>query len=162
MNKEELTMRLDMLIPTQWMSNTFTSGIWDRDKHKEILRDVVAMDSDWVEEVVNNGDLRLTDVLHDLEGIYLKDEHFLPRISTEVCDDKVNGYTNIQTYRLCLVLDNEPTECSYNPLERFFELVSDEEFEITDINLINWNEVIERYSEKLVEGYEYKHQVQLV
>ena len=45
---------------------------------------------------------------------------------------------------------------------RFFELVSDEEFEVTDINFINWNEVIERYSERLVEGYEYKHQVQLI
>jgi len=73
-------------------------------------------------------------------------------------DEKVNGYTNIQTYRLCLVLDNE--QVVPNPLERFFELVSEEEFEITDINLINWNEVIERYSDRLVEGYEYKHQVQ--
>ena len=62
-------------------------------------------------------------------------------------DEKVNGYTNIQTYRLCLVLDNE--QVVPNPLERFFELVSEEEFEITDINLINWNEVIERYSDRL-------------
>lgn len=75
-------------------------------------------------------------------------------------DEKVNGYTNIQTYRLCLVLDNE--QVVPNPLMRFFELVSDEEFEVTDINFINWNEVIERYSERLVEGYEYKHQVQLI
>ena len=44
-------------------------------------------------------------------------------------DDKVNGYTNIQTYRLCLVLDNE--QAVSNPLERFFELVYDKEFEIS-------------------------------
>tara|TARA_R100000808_G_C2146675_1_gene154614 strand:- start:1745 stop:2254 length:510 start_codon:yes stop_codon:yes gene_type:complete len=169
MNTQELTMRLDMLIPTQWLSNTFTDGLWDRDAHKEILSKVVELNPKWVERVVNSttglhtdGELKLSDVLHDFKGIYSEDEHFLPRISTEVTDDEVYGYTNIQTYRLCLVLDNEPTECSYNPLERFFELVSDEEFEITDINLINWNEVIERYSERLVEGYEYKHQVQLV
>ena len=161
MNKQqELTIRIDMLIPTQWMSNTFTDGLWDRDAHKEILSKVVELNPEWVEEVVSHGELKLSDVLHDFKGIYSEDEHFLPRISTEVSDDRVNGYTNIQTYRLCLVLDNE--QVVPNPLTRFFELVSDEEFEITDINLINWNEVIERYSERLVEGYEDKHQVQLI
>ena len=96
-------------------------------------------------EKLENSNTRLTSELQEL--------------LIETKDVKVNGYTNIQTYRLCLVLDNEPTECSYNPLERFFYLVSDEEFEMSDINLINWNEVIERYSDRLVEGYKYKYQV---
>ena len=72
-------------------------------------------------------------------------------------DDKVNGYTNIQTYRLCLVLDNE--QAVSNPLERFFELVYDKEFELRDINKINWNEVIERYKVDIWEGYEYRNQL---
>ena len=84
MNKQqELTMRLDMLITTQWMSNTFTDGLWDRDAHKEILSKVVALNPEWVEEVVNNGELNVYEVLHDFKGIYSEDEHFLPRISTE-------------------------------------------------------------------------------
>ena len=83
MNTQELTMRLDMLIPTQWMSNTFTDGLWDRDAHKEILSKVVELNQEWVEEVVNNGELKLSEVLHDFKGIFSQDEHFLPRISTE-------------------------------------------------------------------------------
>ena len=69
--------------------------------------------------------------------------------------NKVNGYTNIETYRLCLVLDNE--QGVPNPLERFFKLVSNEELEITDINIINWSEVIERYADRLTEGYQYRN-----
>ena len=84
MNKQqELTMRLDMLIPTQWMSNTFTDVLWDRDAHKNILSKVVELNPKWVEEVVNNGELKLSEVLHDFKGIFSQDEHFLPRISTE-------------------------------------------------------------------------------
>ena len=83
MNTQELRMKLDMLIPTQWMSNTFTDGLWDRDSHKEILSKVVELNQEWVQEVVNNGELKLSDVLHDFKGIYSEDEHFLPRISTE-------------------------------------------------------------------------------
>ena len=84
MNKQqELTIRIDMLIPTQWMSNTFTDGLWDRDAHKEILSKVVELNPEWVEEVVSHGELKLSDVLHDFKGIYSEDEHFLPRISTE-------------------------------------------------------------------------------
>ena len=89
--KQELTMRLDMLIPTQWLSNTFTDGLWDRDAHKEILSKVVELNPEWVEEVINNvvdgktikEELKVSDVLHDFAGIYSEDEHFLPRISTE-------------------------------------------------------------------------------
>ena len=68
--------------------------------------------------------------------------------------NKVNGYTNIQTYRLCLVLDKQGAP---NPLKRFFELVSNEELEIYDISVINWNEVIERYADRLTEGYQYRN-----
>jgi len=83
MATQELTMRLDMLIPAQWLSNTFTDGLWDRDAHKEILSKVVELNAGWVIEVVNNGELKLSDVLHDFKGIYSEDEYFLPRISTE-------------------------------------------------------------------------------
>jgi len=204
MNKqqEELAMRLDLLIPMKWISDNFPNV-------EHIFSKMVELNQEWVEEVVNNGNHRLTDVLHDFIGIYgnfacppeEKDEHFVPRISTDFVDSidsiikmikdtnidgehmqyileqvgmdyqmykqlnveynkdfvpristdfdavdvKVNGYTNIQTYRLCLVLDNEG-EIIPNPMQRFFELCSEDEFETTDINLINWNEVIERYS----------------
>ena len=158
MNKQqELTMRLDMLIPTQWMSNTFTDGLWDRDAHKEILSKVVELNPEWVIEVVNNGELKLSDVLHDFKGIYAEDEHFLPRIQSEdIIGDfdengdavDVKGYTNIETYRLCLVLDNE--QVVPNPLTRFLELVQEDEFESNDIDIINWNEVIERYSDSIL------------
>ena len=65
--------------------------------------------------------------------------------------DEVNGYTNIQTYRLCVVLDNE--QVVPNPLKRFLELVQEDEFESNDIDIINWNEVIERYSEDILFSY---------
>ncbi len=42
-------------------------------------------------------------------------------------DEKVNGYTNIQTYRLCLVLDNQ--QFVDNPLKTFLELLEENEFE---------------------------------
>lgn len=66
----------------------------------------------------------------------------------DAVDVKVNGYTNIQTYRLCLVLDNE--QVVPNPLKRFLELVQEDEFEGSDIDIINWNEVIERYSDSIL------------
>ena len=160
--KQELRMRLDLVMPVRWMVDNYNA---DSEEIKEILSKVVELNPEWVKEVVTNGELKLSDVLHDFKGIYAEDEHFLPRISTAGQwliseDNKVNGYTNIQTYRLCLVLDNEQM-IGFNPLERFFQLVSDEEFEIADINIINWNEVIERYSDRLIEGYEYRNQVQL-
>ena len=154
MNKQELTMRLDMLIPTQWLSNTFTDGLWDRDTHKEILSKVVELNPKWVEEVINNvidgktikEELKVSDVLHDFKGIYSEDEHFLPRISAE---DSVYGYTNIQTYRLCGWLDNNPN-CFPNHnkglFDYFFDLVRDGEFEESDYEVIDWNEVVKRYS----------------
>mgnify|MGYP003673642505 CR=1 FL=1 len=176
MNKQqELRMRLDILIPMKWMEefifnyNTIkipyggaisTKVLMDGKKN-EILSKVVELNPKWVKEVVTNGELKLSEVLHDFRGIYSEDKHFLPRISTAGQwliseDNKVNGYTNIQTYRLCLVLDNEQM-IGFNPLERFFELVSDEEFESTDINIINWSEVIERYADRLTEGYQYRN-----
>ena len=78
-----LVPRLDFLIPIQWMSDTFTSGLWDRDSQKMIIGRVAELNPQWVEEVVNNLDHKLTDVLHDFKGIYSEDEYFLPRISTE-------------------------------------------------------------------------------
>jgi hypothetical protein len=162
MNKqqEELAMRLDLLMPMKWISDNFPNV-------EHIFSKMVELNQEWVEEVVNNGNYRLTDVLHDFSGIYgnfacppeEKDEYFLPRISTEdilgdfdengdAVDVKVNGYTNIQTYRLCLVLDNE--QVVPNPLTRFLELVQADEFESNDIDIINWNEVIERYSDSIL------------
>lgn len=86
MNKqqEELAMRLDLLIPMKWISDNFPNV-------EHIFSKMVELNQEWVEEVVNNGNHRLTDVLHDFSGIYgnfacppeEKDEHFLPRISTD-------------------------------------------------------------------------------
>lgn len=169
MNKqqEELAMRLDLLMPMKWISDNFPNV-------EHIFSKMVELNQEWVEEVVNNGNYRLTDVLHDFSGIYgnfacppeEKDEHFLPRIQSEdilgdfdengdAVDVKVNGYTNIQTYRLCLVLDNE--QVVPNPLTRFLELVQADEFESNDIDIINWNEVIERYSDDLIETHIHHH-----
>ncbi len=61
---------------------------------------------------------------------------------------KVNGYTNIQTYRLCLVLDNQ--QFVDNPLKTFLELLEEDEFEGNDIDVINWNEVMQRYSDSIL------------
>ena len=61
---------------------------------------------------------------------------------------KVNGYTNIQTYRFCLVMDNTQY-FNKSVLEYFFHLVIAEEFEEKDFDLINWNEVLERYSPQI-------------
>ena len=81
MNKqqEELAMRLDILIPMKWLSDNYTlSG-----NNKHILSKVVELNPEWAIEVVNNGELKLSDVLHDFKGIYSEDEHFVPRISTD-------------------------------------------------------------------------------
>jgi hypothetical protein len=70
--------------------------------------------------------------------------------------NKVNGYTNIQTYRLCLVLDN--TEYwKEDILQTFFRLVREDEFTANDINTIDWNEVIKRYSDDLIETHIHHH-----
>ena len=61
---------------------------------------------------------------------------------------KVNGYTNIQTYRLCFVLDNR--QFVDNPLTTFLELLEENEFEGNDIDVINWNEVMQRYSDNIL------------
>ena len=151
MNKqqEELAMRLDLKTPYKWvMDNLIPNKSSDVQERWKIMSKMVELNPEWVIEVVNNGELKLSDVLHDFRGIYSEDEHFVPRISTEVSDDKVNGYTNLQTYRLCLVLDNE--QVVPNPLTRFLELVQEDEFESNDIDIINWNEVIERYSDSIL------------
>jgi hypothetical protein len=71
-------------------------------------------------------------------------------------DVKVNGYTNIETYRLCLVLDN--TEYwKEDILQTFFRLVREDEFNGNDINIIDWNEVIKRYSDDLIETHIHHH-----
>ena len=71
-------------------------------------------------------------------------------------DVKVNGYTNIETYRLCLVLDN--TEYwKEDILQTFFRLVREGEFSANDINIIDWNEVIKRYSDDLIETHIHHH-----
>lgn len=152
---EMLVPRLDFLMP----KNFFLSEEWQLNfgvDSKTAIGRVVELNSEWVIEVVNNLEHRLSDVLHDFKGIYSEDEHFVPRISTEVSDVKVNGYTNIQTYRLCLVLDN--TEYwKEDILQTFFRLVREDEFNANDINLINWNEVIERYSDDLIETHIHHH-----
>ena len=195
MNKqqEELAMRLDLLIPMKWISDNYPNV-------EHIFSKMVELNQEWVEEVVNNGNHRLTDVLHDFIGIYgnfacppeEKDEYFVPRISTEhgdsidsiikmikdanidgehmqyilekvgidyqmykqlnveynkdAVDDKVNGYTNIQTYRLCVWLDNSVNYHNKGLFDYFFDLVRDGEFEESDYEVIDWNEVVERYS----------------
>ena len=164
MNKQqELRMKLDFLIPMNWMRD-FSNQNGDK---IDILSNVVELNPKWVEEVVNNLEYKLTDVLHDFRGIYSEDEHFLPRISTEdilgdfdengdAVDVKVNGYTNIETYRLCLVLDN--TEYwKEDILQTFFRLVREDEFSANDINIIDWNEVIKRYSDDLIETHIHHH-----
>ena len=170
MNKqqEELAMRLDLLMPMKWISDNYPNV-------EHIFSKMVELNQEWVEEVVNNGNHRLTDVLHDFSGIYgnfacppeEKDEHFLPRIQAEdiigdfdengdAVDVKVNGYTNIETYRLCLVLDN--TEYwKEDILQTFFRLVREDEFSANDINIIDWNEVIKRYSDDLIETHIHHH-----
>ena len=149
MKKDELLVpRLDFLIPANFFALNY-SRFWRKisrvDKVTAIGR-VVELNPEWAIEVVNNLEHRLEDVLHDFIGIYEEDEHFVPRIQAD--DVKVNGYTNIQTYRLCLVLDNE--QVVPNPLKRFLELVQEDEFESNDIDIINWNEVIERYSDSIL------------
>ncbi len=151
MNKqqEELAMRLDLLIPMKWISDNYPNV-------EHIFSKMVELNQEWVEEVVNNGNHRLTDVLHDFSGIYgnfacppeEKDEHFVPRISTDfdAVDVKVNGYTNIQTYRLCVWLDNSVNYHNKGLFDYFFDLVRDGEFEESDYEVIDWNEVVERYS----------------
>jgi hypothetical protein len=191
---EKLAMRLDFKTPYKWvMDNLIPNKSSDVQERWKIMRKMVELNPEWVEEVVSNGELKLSDVLHDFRGIYSEDEHFLPRIQAEdilgdfdengdavdfkkyqsdewvnaqadscldengdeigksIMDEfdvRVNGYTNIQTYRLCLVLDNE--QVVPNPLKRFLELVQEDEFESNDIDIINWNEVIERYSDSIL------------
>ena len=226
MKKDEmLVARLDFLIPMNFFLSQEWQLMFGVDSKIAIGR-VVELNRQWVIEVVNNLEHRLTDVLHDFKGIYAEDEHFLPRIQAEefncemcsksmdekehdfsdICDDcreqddsediigdfdengdavdvkkyqsdewvdaqrdaedgksimdefdvKVNGYTNIETYRLCLVLDN--TEYwKEDILQTFFRLVREDEFNGNDINIIDWNEVIKRYSDDLIETHIHHH-----
>ena len=144
MKKDELLVpRLDFLIPMNFFLSQDWKLMFGVDS-KTALGRVVEINPDWVIEVVNNAH-RLEDVLHDFRGIYAEDEHFVPRISTEVTDVKVNGYTNIQTYRLCLILDNIQYHTK-GIFTYFFDGVRDGEFEESDYEVINWNEVTKRYS----------------
>ena len=173
---EELAMRLDMLMPIKWLIDFSKQESMDV---KDILKQVVQANQEWVEEVVKEfgfNEHKVSDVLHDFRGIYADDEHFLPRIQAEdIIGDfdengdameftsawtqgevKVNGYTNNETYRLCLVLDN--TEYwKEDILQTFFRLVREDEFSANDINIIDWNEVIKRYSDDLIETHIHHH-----
>lgn len=80
-SKEELKMRLDLLIPTNWLSDNFTFGMWDRDTQQNILKEVVELNPNWVKVVIESKEHKLSDILHDFKGIFSKDKHFLPRIS---------------------------------------------------------------------------------
>ena len=165
-NDEMLVARLDFLIPMNFFLSQEWQLMFGVDSKIAIGR-VVELNSEWVIEVVNNLEHKLTDVLHDFKGIYAEDEHFLPRIQAEnilgdfdengdAVDVKVNGYTNIETYRLCLVLDN--TEYwKEDILQTFFRLVREDEFTANDINIIDWNEVIKRYSDDLIETHIHHH-----
>jgi len=83
MKKDEMLVpRLDVLIPM----NFFLSEDWQLNfgvDSKTAIGRVAELNPEWVIEVVNNGELKLTDVLHDFIGIYSEDEHFVPRISTK-------------------------------------------------------------------------------
>ena len=173
---EKLAMRLDMLMPIKWLIDFSKQESMDV---KDILKQVVQANQEWVEEVVKEfgfNEHKVSDVLHDFRGIYADDEHFLPRIQAEdIIGDfdengdameftsawtqgevKVNGYTNNETYRLCLVLDN--TEYwKEDILQTFFRLVREDEFNGNDINIIDWNEVIKRYSDDLIETHIHHH-----
>jgi len=86
MNKqqEELAMRLDLKTPYKWvMDNLIPNQSSDVQERWKIMSKMVELNPEWVEEVVNNRELKLSDVLHDFKGIYSEDEHFLPRISNE-------------------------------------------------------------------------------
>jgi len=83
MKKDEMLVpRLDFLMP----KNFFLSEEWQLnfgvDGNTAIGR-VAELNPEWVIEVVNNLNHRLSDVLHDFRGIYSEDEHFVPRISTD-------------------------------------------------------------------------------
>ena len=170
-----LVPRLDFLIPMNFFLSQEWKLMFGVDSKIAIGR-VVELNPKWVIEVVNNLEHRLTDVLHDFKGIYADDKHFLPRIQAEdIIGDfnengdameftsawtqgevKVNGYTNNETYRLCLVLDN--TEYwKEDILQTFFRLVREDEFNGNDINIIDWNEVIKRYSDDLIETHIHHH-----
>ena len=143
MNKKQevLAMSLDLIMPMKWISDNFPNV-------EHIFSKMVKLNQEWVEEVVNNGNHKLMDVLHDFRGIYSEDENFLPRIwGWKVSeDDKVNGYKNIQTYRLCVWLDNSINYHNKGLFDYFFDLVRAGEFEESDYEVIDWNEVVERYS----------------
>tara|TARA_R110002167_G_scaffold9365_1_gene42761 strand:- start:619 stop:1200 length:582 start_codon:yes stop_codon:yes gene_type:complete len=98
MNKQqELKMRLDVLIPMKWMLD-FSSNV-EREA-KDILSNIIELNQEWVAEVVNNGELRLTDVLHDFRGIYSEDEHFLPRIQPATPVQELNDVSNYRQIKV--------------------------------------------------------------
>ena len=82
-NDEMLVARLDFLIPMNFFLSQEWQLMFGVDSKIAIGR-VVELNRQWVIEVVNNMEHRLTDVLHDFKGIYSEDEHFLPRISSDI------------------------------------------------------------------------------
>lgn len=86
------------------------------------------------------------DDLSDTIDVEASSKQVLEWASEYIKDDKVNGYTNIQTYRLCVWLDNSVNYHNKGLFDYFFDLVRDGEFEESDYEVIDWNEVVERYS----------------
>lgn len=94
-------------------------------------------------EKLENSNTRLTSELQELltEDILGDFDE-----NGDAVDVKVYGYTNIQTYRLCGWLDNNTKYHNKGLFDYFFDLVRDGEFEESDYEVIDWNEVVERYS----------------
>ena len=74
-------------------------------------------------EKLENSNTRLTSELQEL--------------LIETKDVKVNGYTNIQTYRLCGWLDQRTNYHNKGLFDYFFDLVRDGEFEESDYEVID-------------------------
>tara|TARA_B100000780_G_C21122311_1_gene454729 strand:+ start:2132 stop:2434 length:303 start_codon:yes stop_codon:yes gene_type:complete len=66
-------------------------------------------------------------------------------------EEKFYGYKNVQTYRLCVILDNKSN--FDNPLTEFMSLVDSEQFEYEDIKCIDWNEIFKRYSDQIENSF---------
>jgi len=93
-NDKFLVPRLLYIMPTKFLdtlihpiSDTAPPNMVDA---KTIVGTVVDQNYDWAVEVVNNGNLKLSDVLHDFERIYSgrksSSSYYIPRISTDSKD----------------------------------------------------------------------------
>ena len=113
-------------------------------QYTQYRKDLIAMITPLITDTHNEQDVK------DLQTMTIKELKVIYKDLTE--QQKVNGYTNNTTYRLCLILDN----IEYHKkgiFDYFFDAVKDEEFEESDYEVINWNEVAERYSNKQKSHY---------